>query len=102
SSSSRIPGGWERFRLIRRKGISIVALSDRTLLKEQELTELAGDLLALLEAGHHRIIVNFSAVERLSTWAVGFLAEAIRRCDLASEGALKVCGLRPELAAIFP
>jgi anti-anti-sigma factor len=102
AGSSKVPGGWERFRLVRRKGISVVALSDRALIKEQELSELAGDLLALVEAGHHRIIVNFSAVERLSTWAGGFLAEAIRRCDLASEGALKVCGLRPELAAIFP
>ena len=94
-------GNWDRFRLVRRRGISIVELSDRSLIKEEELTELAGDLLALVEAGHHRIVLNFVAVERLSTWAVGFISESLRRCARASEGSLKVCGLRADLAAIF-
>jgi anti-anti-sigma factor len=52
-------------------------------------------------AGHHRIILNFSGVERLSSWAVSFVAESLRRCARASQGTLKVCGLREEVAAIF-
>jgi anti-anti-sigma factor len=93
--------GWSRFRVIRRRGITVVALTDRALIKEQELGELAEDLLALIEAGHNRVVLNFSAVERLSSWAVGAVAEALRRCNAVRHGALKICGLREDVAAIF-
>jgi anti-anti-sigma factor len=93
--------GWDWFRLTRRRGITVVSLTDPILIKEQALRELADDLFALIEAGHHRMILNLAAVERLSSWVVGAMAEACRRCGSAPGGALKVCGLRPSLAAIF-
>ncbi len=93
--------GWAWFRLSRRHGITVVSLTDAVLLKEKALSEMAEDLFALIEAGHHRIILNVAAVERLSSWVVGAVAEACRRCRAAPGGALKVCGLRPSVAAIF-
>ena len=50
---------------------------------------------------HHRLVINFIGVERLSSWVVGAVATVHRRCALARGGALKVCGLEPQLAAIF-
>ena len=44
------PGEWARFRLDRRRGITVLVLTDQTLIKEQHLCELADDLLALVEA----------------------------------------------------
>ena len=94
-------GGWGRFRLIGRKGITVVSLTDRSLTKEQELTELAGDLLAVVEGGRHRLVLNFASVERLSSWAVAAVAEASRKCRAVQGGMLKVCGLRPQVISVF-
>lgn len=92
---------WARFQLARRRGITVVVLTDKALIKEPELSELAGDLLALVEAGHHRMVVNFTRVERLSSWAVGPVSEAIKVCAQARGGALRVCGLNPQVESIF-
>ena len=94
-------GGWARFRLSRRRGIAVVSLTDQALIKEDDLLELVGDLLALVEAGHRRIVLDFFAVERLSSWAAKSIDDAIRSCLGAVGGAVKFSGLRPEVAAIF-
>jgi anti-anti-sigma factor len=94
-------GGWTRFRLVRRRGITVVVLMDQSLTKQEDLQELAGDLLALVEAGHLRLVLDMAAVERLSSWAGGALADVVTRCRSVSGGALKVCGLRPPVASIF-
>ncbi|MFO0907220.1 MAG: FHA domain-containing protein [Isosphaeraceae bacterium] len=93
--------GWSRFRVARRHDMTVVSLTDASLIREHELFELAGDLRAMIESGHHRLILDFSAVERLSSWVVALVAEVHRRCIARRGGALRVCGLRPELAAIF-
>jgi len=101
TSKGRNVGGWERFRLVARKGITVVSLTDRALIREHELSEFAGDLTALIESGHHRMILNFSAVERLSSWAVAAIAEASRKCEAVQGGMLKICGLRSQLVSVF-
>jgi anti-anti-sigma factor len=101
SSTSPNPGGWARFRLSRRRGIAIVSLTDQALIKEADLWELAGDLLALVEAGHLRIVLDFSSVERLSSWAARTINEAVRPCFSTFGGSVKFSGLRPDLSAIF-
>jgi anti-anti-sigma factor len=100
-STSTTPGGWARFRLSRRKGFTVVTLSDQALIREQDLDELNGDLIALIEAGHRRLVLDFSGVERLSTWAASSIAGVVRRCSRAEGGAVKVSGLRPQVASIF-
>ena len=93
--------GWARFRLSRRKGIAIVSLTDQALIKEEDLLELTGDLLSLVEAGHRRIVLDFFAVERLSSWAANAINEAIRQSTTDEGNAVKFSGVRPEVAAIF-
>ncbi len=79
----------------------MVTLTDQALIKEEDLLELTGDLLCLVEAGHRRIVLDFAGVERLSSWAASNLSAAIRKCGAVEGGAVKFSGLRPEIAAIF-
>ncbi len=93
------PGDWTRFRVARRRGITVVAILDASLVKGHDLAELADDLVALTEAGHHRLVVDFANVERLSIRAVVALAETVRG-ESGRGGTLKFSGFRPELAPI--
>ena len=95
------PGAWARFRLARRRGVAVVSLTDQALIKEEDLDELAGDLRALVEAGHLRVVLDFFAVERLSSWAARTINEAARSCRAVAGGELKFSGLRPDVASIF-
>ena len=94
-------GDWGRFRLADRKGIATLRLTDSILVKEDVLREFADDLLELIRAGYHRMVLNFQAVERLSSQIVVALAEADRRCSGVHGGRLKICGLRPEVASVL-
>jgi anti-anti-sigma factor len=94
-------GPWARFRLSQRRGIAIVSLTDQALIKEEDLQELTGDLLSLVEAGHRRIVLDFFAVERLSSWAASVINETIRRCTSAEGNSVKFSGIHPEVAAMF-
>ena len=76
----RAPGGWTRFRVGHRRGITVVGILDASLVREDDLAELSGDLVALIDAGHHRLVIDFANVEHLSIRAVGALAGAIRGC----------------------
>jgi anti-anti-sigma factor len=97
----RAPGGWTRFRVGHRRGITVVAILDASLVREDDLAELSGDLVALIEAGHHRLVIDFANVEHLSIRAVGALTGAIRGCSSASGGALKLAGLHAEVVAVL-
>ena len=94
-------GPWARFRLSKRRGIAVVTLTDQALIREDDLAELAGDLRALVEAGHWRVVLDFANVERLSSWAASTINAAARVCFDAPGGAVKFSGLRPDVAAIF-
>jgi anti-anti-sigma factor len=100
-STSTDPVGWARFRLSKRRGVAIVSLTDQALVKEEDLIELTGDISALVEAGHRRIILDFFAVERLSSWAASAIDEAVRHCGSTEGTAVKFSGLKPDVATIF-
>jgi anti-anti-sigma factor len=93
--------GWPRFHVAYKRGITFVRLRDTALLKESTIQELACDLIDLIEAGNHRIVVNFSKVERLASLVVAAVKEAALRARAGDGGALKVCGVAPGLFAIF-
>jgi anti-anti-sigma factor len=105
-SSDRAPEtaaeGWCRFHVAYKRGITLVRLVDSALLKEPMIQELVCELIDLIEAGNPRIVLNCARVERLASLALMGVNEAAARCALGDGGSLKVCGLRPELAAIFP
>jgi pSer/pThr/pTyr-binding forkhead associated (FHA) protein len=94
--------GWARFRVAYKRGITLVRLVDKALVKESRIRELARDLLDLIAAGNHRIVLNFQVTERLASWVVIVVEAAQRRCAAADGGALKICGLPRALASIFP
>ena len=93
--------GWARFRTTCRRGITVVHIMERNLVKPGDVGEIEEDLIALIDAGYHRILIDFGVVERLTSWVVGALARAHQRCAAHEFGQLKVCGLRPQVAAIF-
>ena len=71
----------------------MVRLLEKALVKESQIRELARDLLDLIAAGNHRVVLNFQAIERLASWMAFVVDEAGRRCAAGDGGALKVCGL---------
>ena len=71
----------------------MVRLVEKALVKESQIRELARDLLDLIAAGNHRIVLNFQAIERLASWMAFVVDEAGRSCASGDGGALKVCGL---------
>jgi anti-anti-sigma factor len=94
--------GWSRFHVAYKRGVTVVRLVDKNLVREAHVRELACDLLDLIEAGNHRVVLNFQVVERLASWVVVAVDEARRLCESPDGGALKICGLGRQLAAVFP
>ena len=94
--------GWSRFHVAYKRGVTVVRLLDKNLVRESQVRELACDLLDLIEAGNHRVVLNFQGVERLASWVVIAVEEAHRTCERADGGALKICGLPLHLASVFP
>lgn len=92
---------WTRFRIARRRGITVVRLRDAGLVRESDLHELSDELADLLGAGPRRVVLNFGNVERLSCQAVGMLAETHRRYTAGGDAMLKVCALQPPVAELF-
>ncbi len=105
---ARVKGGvttfdsWKRFQVAYKRGITVVRLVEKALVKESQIRDLARDLLDLIAAGNHRIVLNFQAIERLASWMAFVVDEASRRCACGEGGALKICGLPPQLAKMFP
>jgi anti-anti-sigma factor len=93
---------WKRFQVAYKRGITVVRLVEKALVKESQVRELACDLLDLIGAGNHRVVLNFQAIERLASWMAFVVDEAQKRCAAGDGGALKVCCLPPQLARMFP
>ncbi len=93
---------WGRFQVAYKRGITLVRLLDKTLVKDAQLRELARDLMDLIAAGNHRVVLNFQATTRLASWVAFVVEAARRRCAAGDGGALKICGLPRELARVFP
>ncbi|MDG3006669.1 FHA domain-containing protein [Paludisphaera mucosa] len=94
-------GCWERFGVVYKRGVTIVRLTDTSLVQRADINELAEDLGDLIDVGNNRIVLNFARVERLGSWIVAAVVEAHRRCEAADGGRLKICGLEPQLREIF-
>src|SRR5215470_11387824 len=70
---------WSRFRVANRRGVTVVRLIDRALVKERHVRELTRDLIELIEAGNHRLILNFQGVEKVGSWLALAIDEVYRR-----------------------
>ena len=94
-------GGWSRFKVVCKQGVTVLRLTDQNLVKETEIRELTEDLLGLIEAGHHRLLISFGSVDRLSSWVAGAIAEAQKRCLATGDGLLKICDCNPPSQRFF-
>jgi anti-anti-sigma factor len=92
---------WSRFRVAYRRGLTVVRLVDVALAKEKHVRELTRDLIELIEAGNHRLVLNFQGVERAASWVALAIDEAHRRARGYDGGDMKVCGLSAPLAAVL-
>ncbi|MDB5352197.1 MAG: hypothetical protein JWN86_3444 [Planctomycetota bacterium] len=92
--------GWKRVSVSKKTGATVVRLRDKSLVKESDLQELGEELIDLICAGHRRLVIDFSVVERLSCLVLPVLANAANLCEEEGGGLLKVVNLRPELLPV--
>jgi anti-anti-sigma factor len=92
---------WSRFRVAYRRGVTVVRLIDRALVKDRHVRELTRDLIELVEAGNRRLILNFHGVDKIGSWTALGIDEVYRRAKAADGGELKICGLSDQLAAVL-
>ena len=93
---------WKCFQVAYKHGITVVRLLEKALLKEAQIRALGRDLLDLIAAGNHRVVLNFQGMERLGSWMAFVVDEAGRRCAAGDGGWLEVCGLPEALTRMFP
>jgi anti-anti-sigma factor len=81
--------------------ITVVTFNDSKILDEQEIQELGQELYNLVERdGRKKIILNFGAVEFLSSAALGKLIGFEKRIKLNS-AELMLTNIRPEIYEVF-
>ena len=81
--------------------ITIVNFIDRKILDESNIHELGQELFALVEKENRKkLLLNFSAVEFLSSAALGKLINLDKKVK-ANSGVLKLSNIRPEIYEVF-
>ncbi|MFP6614459.1 MAG: STAS domain-containing protein [Pirellulales bacterium] len=80
--------------------VSVVNFVDRKILDETNIQELGRELFGLVENGTKKILLNFSAVEFLSSAALGKLITLDKKVKNAS-GQLRLSDIRPEIYEVF-
>lgn len=81
--------------------VTVVRFTDRKILDETSIQELGQELFQLVEQdGREKLLLNFTAVEFLSSAALGKLITLERKAK-ANGGLLKLCHIRPEIYEVF-
>src|SRR5262249_14279471 len=78
-----------------------VQLLVTSLLRENDLEELAEALDCLALSGARRVLIDFRPVEKMSSQVVAHLASLKRQCAEMADGRVAVCGVRPALVELF-
>jgi pSer/pThr/pTyr-binding forkhead associated (FHA) protein/anti-anti-sigma regulatory factor len=95
--AKRAAAPYSRFELIRKAGVAWVRLKDVNLIRESLVEELGDELGVLLEAGLSRIILDFSAVDKVSYHLAAVLSRVAGACRTCPGGMLALCGPCPGL-----
>lgn len=81
--------------------VSVVNFVDKKILDEQNIQKIGEDLFRLVEElGRHRILLNFGAVEYLSSAALGKFIGLHNKVKTA-KGKLVLTNIRPEIMEVF-
>ncbi len=97
----RTTNGWLRIRVEARNDLALVQILGTMLLSEQHLDDLGRELRELTRAGCTRLVLDFSSIQRMTSRLVGVVLTLKRLCEAEPGGQVRLCGLNPEIAAVF-
>ncbi len=81
--------------------VTVVHFRDQKIIEDLGIQELGQELFQLVELGNCRkIVLNFSAVDFLSSAALGKLITLDKKMK-GKAGKLKLCNIRPEIYEVF-
>ena len=81
--------------------VTVVRFRDHKIIEDVNIQELGQEMFRLVEAdGRERLLLDFSAVDFLSSAALGKLITLDKKMK-AHGGALKLAGIRPEIYEVF-
>jgi len=81
--------------------ITVASFVDKKILDESNIQIIGDQLFALLDEDHRKkIVLDFSAVEYLSSAAMGKLITLDKKVKAVS-GKLRLCCIRPDIHEIF-
>jgi stage II sporulation protein AA (anti-sigma F factor antagonist) len=81
-------------------GIHVVKLLANQAVDELPLLKMEEGLLALVDAGARRIVVDFSDVDHFSSSGLGMLLN-IKKYLEDKKGALRLCHIKPDILKVF-
>lgn len=81
--------------------VTIVKFTDRKILDEQNIQAIGEQLFSLVDdVGRHKLLLNFSNVEYLSSAALGKLITLNKKVQGVS-GRLALCNIDPQIYEVF-
>ncbi len=81
--------------------VTVVRFRDQKIIDDLNIQELGQELFRLVEGdGRTKLLLNFAAVDFLSSSALGKLITLDKKVK-AADGALKLCHIRPEIYEVF-
>ena len=82
-------------------GVTVVNFSDRKILEELSITQIGDELSQLVEGrGGIKLLLNFSAVEHLSSAALGMLLTLNKQISEVN-GKLRLSSISPQIYEVF-
>ena len=93
--------GYRRIEVTEVGDVTVVRFRDQKILDDLNIQELGRELSRLVEVETRgRLLLNFSAVEFLSSAALGKLITLDKKVK-AVDGKLKLCHIQPEIYEVF-
>jgi anti-sigma B factor antagonist len=91
----------QRLDIHRNGNVAVVRFRDRRITDGLEIEELGRELYQLAaDDGHGKLVLNFAAVEFLSSATLGKLIKLHGKMK-AGGGMLKLCNIRPQIFEVF-
>src|SRR3982751_6566823 len=90
------------FKVRQSKAYAVVEFHTESLMNPLELERIGQGLYRLVDdAGHHQVVLDFSAVKYLSSQAVGIILTMNKKAAQFPEGRLVLCGIGQQLLQLL-
>lgn len=80
---------------------TIVTFELASLMKQNELERISIQLSNVIEAGTHRLVLDFRKVDFISSQAIGMLVATHKKMEQLKTGRLALCGLSDKLLQLL-